>query len=123
MQRYRPGEDVGPLAPWPFANPASDYRILAGRPRASGRIDAGGPGQPMRQGIWRCTEGTFSCIEQGDELMTILSGACRLTLHDSGETIELGPGDSLFIRDGSRATWEVRAAVTKVFLGVRPGGF
>ena len=79
MQIYTHNAEVGTLQPWPFDNPESNYKILAGAPSASGRIDTGGPGYTWRSGIWRCTIGTFECTEQGDELMTILSGRCRLT--------------------------------------------
>jgi uncharacterized cupin superfamily protein len=123
MFKYKPGDDVGPLEHWPFDSPASDYCIKSGSPAASGRIDAGGSGHTTRFGIWRCTRGVFDCTEQGDELMTVLSGRCRIIQHASGETCELSPGDSLFVRDGSRVTWDVLEDVTKVFLGHKPDGY
>ena len=123
MDILRPGDDVGPLEDWPLDNPASDYRVVRGDPRTSGRIDAGGPGHPTRQGIWRCTEGAFDCTEQGDELMTVLEGRCRITWLGSGETRDLGPGDTLFVRDGARVRWDVSETLTKVFFAHKPGGY
>lgn len=123
MIKYVPGDDVGPLEHWPFDNPASGYQIKEGSPQASGRMDAGGPGHTTRTGIWRCTKGVFECTEQGDELMTILSGRCRMTNLTSGEVQELGPGDSLFVRDGSRVVWDIIEDVTKVFFGHKPDRF
>ncbi len=123
MKQYRPGDDVGALEDWPFDNPASDSVIVSGTPRASGRMEAGGPGHVTRMGIWRCTEGAFECTEQGDELMTVLAGRCRLVDLNTGAVHELGPGDSLFVTDGSRVRWEIAETVTKVFFGHKPGGF
>ncbi|WP_170467182.1 MULTISPECIES: cupin domain-containing protein [Ruegeria] len=123
MIKYVLGDDVGPLEHWPFDNPASGYQIKEGSPQASGRMDAGGPGHTTRTGIWRCTKGVFECTEQGDELMTILSGRCRMTNLTSGEVQELGPGDSLFVRDGSRVVWDIIEDVTKVFFGHKADGF
>ncbi|PVA09304.1 hypothetical protein DC366_14340 [Pelagivirga sediminicola] len=123
MIGYAPGDDVGPLEDWPLDNPASNYVILRGTPRTSGRIDAGGPGHDTRFGTWRCTPGAFQCTEQGDELMTILAGRCRLTDHGTGEVRDLGAGDSLFVRDRSRVTWDVSEEVTKVFFGWKAGGY
>jgi hypothetical protein len=123
MIGYAPGDDVGPLEAWPLDNPASDYVIRRGTPRTFGRIDAGGPGHVTRFGIWRCTTGAFECTEQGDELMTVLSGRCRLTDHGTGEMRDLAAGDSLFIRDGSRVTWDVSEDLTKVFFGCKAGGY
>ena len=123
MQRYQPGDDVGPLEFWPFDNPASNYRILKGTPATYGRIDKGGPGHTTRFGIWRCTAGVFECTEQGDELMTVLSGRCQITWQDTGETRALGPGDSLFVHDKARVTWDVSEEITKVFFGHKPDGY
>ena len=121
--KYKPGVDVGPLEDWTFDNPASNYRIARGNPRTSGRIDAGGAGQTTRYGIWRCTVGVFGCTEQGDELMMILSGKCCLTDHATGTVTELEAGDSTFVRDGSRVTWDVSEDLTKVFFGHKESGF
>lgn len=123
MIGYAPGCDIGPLDAWPLDNPASDYVILRGAPRTFGRIDVGGPGHQTRFGIWRCTPGAFQCTEQGDELMTVLAGHCRLTDHATGAVRDLRMGDSLFVRDGSRVTWDVSDEVTKVFFGQKPDGY
>lgn len=123
MLKYKPGDDVGELESWPFDNPASAYTIKEGEPKASGRLDAGGPGHTTRTGIWRCTKGVFECTEQGDELMTILSGRCRLIDKANGQVNELETGDSFFVRDGSRVTWDIIEDVTKVFFGHRVDGF
>ena len=123
MIKYKPGDDVGPLDFWPFDAPLGGYRITKGTPRTYGRIDAGVPGHITRDGIWRCTAGAFDCTEQGDELITVLSGHCRITLHGSGEYHALGPGDSLFIRDASRVTWNVSEDVSEVFFGHKAQGY
>jgi len=123
MHKYKPGGNVGPLEDWPFENPASNYRIKEGNPKASGRIDIGGEGHTTRHGIWCCTKGTVECTEQGDEMMTVLSGKCRLIDHATSEVITLEPSDSYFTRDGSRVTWEVIEDITKVFFGYKANKF
>lgn len=123
MTRYRIDDDPGPLEDWPFDNPQSDYRVLSGTPRASGKLDAGGAGHEMRAGIWRCTEGRFSCIEQGDEMMTVLSGRGTLTDAESGTVRTMEPGDTLFIHDGMRAIWEIELTLTKAFFGYKADGY
>lgn len=120
---YTVGCDVGALSDWPFDNPASNYEVTRGTPRASGRIDMGGPGHMTRFGIWRCTAGAFTCTEQGDEMMTVLSGHCTITDHGTDASVNLSPGDSLFISGDSRVTWDVTADVTKVFHGYKTDGY
>ena len=123
MKKYQPGDDVGKLELWPFGNPASNYRIREGTPQASGRIDAGGPGHRTRYGIWHCTTGVFDCTEQGDELMVVLSGKCRITMRSTGAEHELGPGDTLMINDQSEVTWHILEDVTKVFFAHKSDGY
>ena len=121
--QYNPGDEVGELEDWPWTNPASNYVIHEGDPRASGRMEAGGPGHTTRFGIWRCTKGKVECTELGDELMTILSGHVRLINVADGSVNELGPGDSIFTSDGMRVIWDVTEDVTKVFFGHKADGF
>ncbi|MDH3634178.1 MAG: cupin domain-containing protein [Gammaproteobacteria bacterium] len=114
MHKYGMNELQYDLEPWPFDNPASDYKILRGTPRASGRLDHGANGGPHRLGIWSCTEGAFECTELGDELQTIIRGRLTLT-RTGGETFSCGPGDSVFTRKGERVIWDISEEVTKVF--------
>ncbi len=114
MHKYPIDEVPSNLESWPFDNPDSDYRILRGDPRASGRLDYGGNAEKHRLGLWACTEGAFECTELGDELQTILSGRLTLT-RVGGESIECGPGDSIFTRKGERVVWDVHEDVVKVF--------
>ena len=114
MHKYGLNELQHGLEPWPFDNPASDYRIVRGNPRASGRLDHGTHDGPHRLGIWSCTEGAFECTELGDELQTIIRGRLTLT-RVGGEIISCGPGDSVFTRKGERVIWDIREEVTKVF--------
>lgn len=123
MRKYKPGDDVGALEHWPFDNPASDYRITRGAPVTYGRIDQGGRGHTTRYGIWRCTQGAFECTEQGDELMTVLSGKARLTEHATGSVTILEAGDTVFLRDGMRVTWDVSEDLTKAFFGHKAEGY
>jgi hypothetical protein len=103
MHKYPFNKIPANLEPWPFDNPASDYKIIRGNPRASGWLDYGSNEGRHRVGIWACTEGAFECTELGDELQTILSGRLTLT-RVGGESIECGPGDSIFTRKGERVT-------------------
>ena len=59
MHKYALDEVPDVLEPWPFDNPASDYKILRGDPRASGRLDYGDNNGPYRLGIWACSVGAF----------------------------------------------------------------
>ena len=123
MFKIKPGDDVGPLDRWPFDNPLSQYRIVDGEPETFGRIDAGGPGHTTRFGIWRCTQGAFECLEQGDELMTVLEGRGRLTWLNDNTSRNLAPGDTLFIRNASNVRWDIFETLTKVFFAQKADGY
>ncbi len=122
MHTYKVEQEIGPLERWPFTNPASDYRIMRGEPKAFGRLDEGGPGHFTRLGIWQCTAGAFECTELGDELQVLLAGRMRLIRPDGSEQ-EFGPGDSFYTRRGERVTWDIIEDVTKAFFSYSPDGF
>lgn len=120
--QYVPGMDVGALESWPFDNPKSNYVMHDGTsPKASGRIDHSTA--TTRVGIWKCTVGKMECTEQGDELMTILSGKVEVTDVDSGQVVPLKPGDSMYSYNGKRVIWNVLEDVTKVFYGFKADGY
>ena len=115
MQSYRLNDTHGALEPWPFPEDGpSEYRIVRGNPRASGRLDLGSSNSVHRTGVRACTEGAFECVERGDELQTILQGRVRIVRAD-GTSIEFGPGDSFFTRKGEHLIWDVLEDVKKVF--------
>ena len=123
MQQYELPQGLSDLEPWPFTAPESGYVILSGSPEASGRLDAGGPGHTTRRGLWRCTKGVFECTEQGDELMTLLTGRCRVADLTTGVSLDLGPTDTAFLKDGSRVRWEILEDVVKVFFAHNERGY
>ena len=106
------------LADWPPPAEREGNRLLDGTPRASGRIDLEADDGRRQLGVWRCTPGVYECVEQADELQTILEGRLRLVEAD-GTAHELGPGDTVFTRQGERLVWDVRETVVKVFYAVR----
>lgn len=112
MLTYRPDIQQEDLEHWPFERETSNYKILDGNPRASGRIDR--EDANSRLGIWACTKGAFECTEQGDELQTVLSGRLRLR-HADGSSYDFGPGDAFFTRKGERVQWHILEDVVKVF--------
>ena len=115
MKSYRLNETQNGLEAWPFpADGPSQYRIVRGSPRASGRLDVGSGDSAHRMGVWACTAGAFECIERGDELQTVLEGRVRIVRAD-GTSTEFGPGDSFFTRKGERVVWDVLEDMKKVF--------
>ncbi|MBU12467.1 MAG: hypothetical protein CML59_07160 [Rhodobacteraceae bacterium] len=103
--------------------PKAIIKFCPGRPPHRAVLIRGGAGYTTRSGIWRCSTGAFECTEQGDELMTFLSGRCHLTDQSTGKSHVLGAGDSLFMPDGHRVTWDIIQEVTKVFFGNKSSGF
>ncbi|MFT5111100.1 MAG: putative cupin superfamily protein [Parasphingorhabdus sp.] len=120
MNKYPIQNQHSDLIDWPFDNPDSDYIILRGAPKASGRLDYESDDKSCRAGIWKCTEGAFECTEVGDELQTIQQGQLTITRSD-GQTVHCGPGDSVFTRKGERVVWDITETVVKVFFTAAMG--
>jgi uncharacterized cupin superfamily protein len=105
------------LDDWPFTNPKSNYKILSGDPRTSGKIlDSQtscrkDTSWSTRLGLWHCTPGVFECTEQGNEMMTVVRG--RVTIRDveSQDTIKVCAGQTIFLQHhGRRVVWDIPAA-------------
>ena len=118
MRVYARSDATQGIEDWPPPAQRAGNRLLQGEPRASGRIDLAADDGRRTLGIWRCTPGVYECIEQADELQVILEGRVRLVGADGSEHM-LGPGDTVFTREGECLVWDVRETVSKVFYAVR----
>ena len=103
---------------------APGVRVLAGAPTAAvttlGEVGAGpGAGTGAEVGLWEMTPGTATDVE-ADEVFVVLSGRATLTFEADGETVELGPGVVVRLRDGERTTWTVHETIRKIYLTPRP---
>ena len=110
---FKVSPNTEPLEAWP-AMGLPNYTILHGNPVASGLLQLGKLDSQIRVGIWRCTEGTFECVEAGDELQTIIKGKLRIT-DPNGTTHEFIQGDSFFTRKGEKMIWDIVEPVEKIF--------
>src|SRR5437870_2923313 len=93
------------LVPWPLP---ADW-IVDGAPEASGAVLSRSPDSRIIRGIWRCTPGRFTWKFSYDETLVVLNGRATIEL-DTGETVEIGPGDMAFFGRGHDSTWTVHEA-------------
>jgi uncharacterized cupin superfamily protein len=56
---------------------------------------------------------TFDYIFPGDESFVLVSGAVRIELQDSGETVHLEAGDVASFPKGTRSVWTVVKPLVK----------
>ena len=69
-------------------------------------------------GIWEATPGTWRIEYDEWEYCRILSGRSVVT-SETGEVMEVGPGDGFVLRPGFKGTWEV-VETTRTESVVRP---
>ena len=101
-------EDWGPLGP-PLGQPLEGPMATRGLTQwasADGRIETG---------TWECEPG-FSRWEytSNGELIHVVSGSMEVT-PDGGETVTLGPGDSMTFPIGWSGTWRITETLRKVY--------
>jgi len=63
--------------------------------------------------LWRCEPMTFDYTFPGDESFLLVSGAVRIELKDSGDTVNLEPGDVASFPKGTRSVWTVVKPLVK----------
>jgi uncharacterized cupin superfamily protein len=71
------------------------------------------PGWSHTAMLWRCEPMTFDYTFAGDESFLIVSGAVRIDLQDSGDTVDLEAGDVASFPKGTRSVWTVVKPLVK----------
>ena len=71
------------------------------------------PGSSHTAMLWRCEPMTFDYTFPGDESFLLVSGAVRIELTDSGETLKFEVGDVASFSKGTRSTWTVLKPLVK----------
>jgi uncharacterized cupin superfamily protein len=57
--------------------------------------------------LWRSGPGTYDYFFEGDEAFHVVEGAATVELSETGETIELRPGDVAYFRAGTKSVWTI----------------
>jgi uncharacterized cupin superfamily protein len=94
-------------------SPIEPSWIVEGRPSASSaELSVSEDGRATTV-VWECTAGRFNWIYDYDETAHILVGSAIVHNHAMKPT-QLGPGDVVLFRRGSRVTWHVEDYVRKL---------
>lgn len=57
--------------------------------------------------VWRSDPATYDYPFESDEAFYVVAGAATVELPDTGETIELRPGDVGYFTAGTRSVWTI----------------
>jgi len=71
------------------------------------------PGWSHTAMLWRCDPMSFDYTFPGDESFLLVSGAVRINLEDTGETVNLEAGDVASFAKGTRSVWTVVRPLVK----------
>jgi hypothetical protein len=88
-------------------------QIVSGDPRTSGAILSRSDDGRILRGVWECTPGVVTDVEQ-DELFVILEGRATVEV-EGGSALELRPGVVGVLERGARTRWTVHETLRKVF--------
>jgi uncharacterized cupin superfamily protein len=86
-------------------------QIIDGNPQVSCLI-LSNDGHVLR-GIWKCTRGTVTDIEQ-DEMFTVIDGRATVVI-ENGPTLVLLPGYVGLLTHGAKTTWTIHEDIVKTF--------
>lgn len=88
-------------------------QILAGTPATSGAVLSESTDGRIVRGVWRCTAGTVTDVEQ-DEMFVVLEGRATIAV-EGGPVIEVAPGSVCVLERGARTTWTVHEPLLKAY--------
>ena len=93
--------------------PISPDWILAGNPKARGKMLAKSHDRTSSIWVWECTAGRFNWHYSEDETVVVISGEVFITT-EKGPEKRLGQGDMGFFPAGSSCIWRVNDRIKKV---------
>jgi len=69
--------------------------------------------EEVHVGVWEAAPGLIGG-ETADEIFIILEGRAEVTFEDTGETIQIGPGDVVRLHAGQRNRWRTLEPLRKI---------
>mmetsp|Transcript_16733 Transcript_16733/g.25128 ORF Transcript_16733/g.25128 Transcript_16733/m.25128 type:complete len:122 (-) Transcript_16733:192-557(-) len=88
-------------------------KVVSGSPVVSSRVLSTSYNGNVVRGIWKCTEGVVTDVEE-DEFFTVVEGQATVIV-EGGATMELYPGVAGEFRRGDKTTWHIREPILKTF--------
>jgi uncharacterized protein len=72
------------------------------------QIEPGGASESkLDVSLWRSDPGIYDYFFAGDEAFHVVEGAATVELSESGETVELKPGDVAHFKAGTKSVWTI----------------
>ena len=93
--------------------PLDPAQIVAGSPATSGSVLSESTDGRIVRGVWRCTTGTVTDVEQ-DELFVVIEGRATIEVA-GGPVLEVEPGSVCVLERGARTTWTVHEPLLKAY--------
>ena len=88
-------------------------QIVAGAPQTSGAVLWESEDGRILRGVWRCTAGTVTDVEQ-DELFVVIEGRATIDV-EAGPTFDVASGSVCVLERGARTTWTVHESLLKAY--------
>jgi uncharacterized cupin superfamily protein len=88
-------------------------QIVSGNPEVSCLVLSSSLDGRIVRGIWKCTRGIVTDVEQ-DEMFTVIEGRATVAI-EGGVILEISPGYVGMFRQGARTTWTIHEDVLKTF--------
>ena len=96
-------------------------QVVSGNPEVSCLILSTTPDGRIVRGIWKCTRGVVTDVEQ-DEMFTVVEGRATVAI-EGGRTLEISPGYVGIFRRGARTTWTIHEDLLKTFQITMPESY
>ena len=88
-------------------------QVVSGNPEVSCHILSTTPDGRIVRGIWKCTRGVETDVEQDDMFMGV-DGRATVAI-EGGRTLEVSPGYVGIFRREARTTWAIHEDLLKTF--------
>lgn len=97
--------------------PLPPSAVVAGRPQVSGKVLWRSADGSSSEGIWQITPGVVVDIEADESFVVVFGRATIESIDDPDHPpLEVGTGDHVTLRAGTRTRWTVHETLRKVYL-------
>lgn len=105
----------------PVAKPATPIdadTVISGSPWEKTDVLYADARGELTVGIWESSAGAWRITTEEDEYVRLLQGSIRI-VDETGNERLFGPGDSFFVPERFRGTWENVGDVRKIFVSLK----
>jgi uncharacterized protein len=99
----------------PITTDLEGWKVVEGSPTMKTWIQHTSADGSVISGTWMATPGSYHATYTSYEFVHVIEGRLTITPDDSGDAMQIGPGDAFVVEPGFKGVWKIEEKVLKHF--------